>query len=530
MQTQTVMTFQEMGLKPQILRMIEEKGFEYPTPIQVEAIPPGMAGRDIMGQAKTGTGKTAAFGIPILSLIKPNQDLQAMILCPTRELAVQVADEISFLGKGLKIKALPIYGGQSIDIQLRALRRRPEIIVATPGRLLDHINRGTINISDLNFVVLDEADEMLDMGFLPDIERILVQCPEERQTMLFSATLVQEIRELARTFMKNPQLIVISSPELTVSLTEQQYYAVNPRQKVETICRIIDVEHPQVSLIFCRTKKGADELNRVLNSRGYAADSLHGDMSQRERDHVMERFRSGNITTLVATDLAARGLDVEMVTHVFNFDIPDDPDSYVHRIGRTGRAGRDGVAITLVEPSQVRQLRIIERHIGKKIKHQILPSMQVAIERRQELLLSRLLDVADQENDIYGNMAEELLKNYEPQYLLAAALKLLASDAPQLETAEVEELSPATAHVELSLGRFQGVHPRRLVEFLTANTNISPRQVGDIDVQGNSTLVEIPMVYVDQVYAAFGKYESSLRGSKRKRMPSNRRSAGRQAN
>lgn len=526
----TPMTFKDMGLKPAILRMIEQKGFQHPTPIQTEAIPPGLAGEDIMGQAKTGTGKTAAFGIPVLSGISPRQGLQALVMCPTRELAVQVAEEITSLGLGLNIKALPIYGGQSIELQIRALLRQPEIVIATPGRLLDHINRGTISLSGLDCVVIDEADEMLDMGFLPDIERILGLCPQERQTMLFSATLAAEIRELARTFMKNPRLIVISSPELTVSLTRQYYYEVNPRQKVETICRIIDVEHPPVSLIFCRTKKGADHLNRVLNSRGYGADSLHGDMSQRERDHVMGRFRSGSISTLVATDLAARGLDVEYVSHVFNFDIPAEPDSYVHRIGRTGRAGRDGVAITLVEPSQIRQLRLIERHIGKKIKHQVLPSMQVAIERRRQMLVNRLLEASETESEVYRELAVELLQDYDAPFLLAAALKLMASDCPELETTEVEAISPGTAHVELSMGRFQGVHPRRLVEFLTAHTSISPRQVGDIDIQGSTTLVEIPMDYVDQVYAALSLYESKFRSGKRQRISTGRRSAGKQAN
>jgi ATP-dependent RNA helicase DeaD len=529
LQTQTL-TFDAMGLKPQLLQMIAKKGFENPTPIQVEAIPPGLDGRDIMGQAKTGTGKTAAFGIPILNKIKPQQGLQGMVLCPTRELAVQVAEEISTLGSGLKIKALPIYGGQSIEIQLRALRRGPEIIVGTPGRLLDHLQRGTIDLTRLDFVVLDEADEMLDMGFLPDIERILQQCPEQRQTFLFSATLIREIRELGRTFMKNPQLILIVSPELTVSLTEQYYYEVNPRQKVETICRVMDVDQPPVSLVFCRTKKGADELNRVLNSRGYAADSLHGDMSQRERDNVMERFRHGNIEILVATDLAARGLDVEMVTHVFNYDIPEDPDGYVHRIGRTGRAGRDGVAITLVEPRQIRQLKIIEKHIGKKINRQNLPSLQDAIERRQELLVNKLIETADQDQGIFRDMARQLLERYDADYLLGAALKLIACEAPELETAAVEVVHSDTAHIELPLGRFQGIYPRRLVDFLIAHTPLTPRQVGDIEIQGNSTLVEIPMIYVDQVYAAFSQYESNLRGSKRPRIPTKHHSSSQKAN
>jgi ATP-dependent RNA helicase DeaD len=523
-------TFYDMGLKPQLLQMIEKKGFDNPTPIQIESIPLGLAGHDIMGQAKTGTGKTAAFGIPMLNKIRVNQGLQAIVLCPTRELAVQVSEEISSLGQGLKISALPVYGGQSIEIQLRALRKRPEIIVGTPGRMIDHLNRGTINLSGLEFVVLDEADEMLDMGFLPDIERILGQCPEERQTFLFSATLVRQIRELGKTFMQNPELVVIASPELTVSLTEQYYYEVNPRQKVETICRVIDVDQPPVSLVFCRTKKGADELNRVLNSRGYAADALHGDMSQRERDHVMERFRNGNVEILVATDLAARGLDVEMVTHVFNYDIPEDPDGYVHRIGRTGRAGRDGVAITLVEPRQIRQLKIIEKHINTKIKRQMLPSLKDALERRQEMLISKLIETADQDQGIYQAMAVELLERYDAQYLLGAALKLIACEAPQLETANVEDIHPDTAHVELPLGRFQGVYPRRLVEFLTTHTSITTRQVGDIEIQGNSTLVEIPMVFVDQVYAAFNQFESSLRGNNRSRIPSNSRSTNKKAN
>jgi len=527
--TQASVSFSQFGLKTQLLDMIASKGWQIPTPIQEQSIPFGLVGRDIMGQAKTGTGKTAAFGIPILDKIVPRQGLQALILCPTRELAVQVAEEISFLGQLMKINVLPVYGGQSIEVQLRSLRRRPEIIVGTPGRLIDHLTRGTINLKKLDFVVLDEADEMLDMGFLPDIEKILQQCNRDRQTFLFSATLVPEIRELAREFMNNPQLIVISSAELTVSLTQQYYYEVNPRQKVETICRVIDVDQPPVSLIFCRTKKGADELNRVLNNRGYAADSLHGDMSQRERDSVMERFRSGNIGILVATDLAARGLDVEMVTHVFNYDIPEDPDGYVHRIGRTGRAGRDGVAITLVEPRQIRQLKLIERHIGKKISRQVLPSFQDAIERRQESLVNRLLETIEEDLGFYKDIALELLQQHEAEYLLGAALKMIAADAPQLETAHIEEVTSGTAHVELPFGRLQGIYPRRLVEFLTSQTSIAPRQVGDIEIQGNSTLVEIPLAYVDQVYAACSQYENQRNGKKR-RIPAGNHNRHQKAN
>lgn len=522
--------FIDMGLNPKLLQRIVDKGFEEPTPIQIKAIPPGLAGRDIMGQAKTGTGKTMAFGLPILNKIKSNGGLQALALCPTRELAVQVAEEIAFFGRGINIHTLPVYGGQSIEIQLRALKRKPEIVVGTPGRLLDHMHRGTIDLSTLNFVVLDEADEMLDMGFLPDIEKVLQQCPTQRQTFLFSATLVKEIQALGREFMKDPELIVIASPELTVSLTEQFYYEVNPRQKVETICRIIDVDQPAVSLIFCRTKKGADELTRVLESRGYAADALHGDMSQRERDSVMDRFRKGNAKILVATDLAARGLDVELVTHVFNYDIPEDPDGYVHRIGRTGRAGRVGTAITMVEPRQIRQLRVIEQHIGKKIKRQMLPSLQDAIKRRQDSLLERLLETSQGDLSSYETMVKNLTEQNDIRKLLAAALKLLGDEEPELETTDVEVMNPDTAHVELPVGRFQGIHPRRLVEFLTANTSIKPREVGDIDIQGNSTFVEVPMVLVDEVYDAFRKYESNRKRDKGPRIANRNPSKNRKAN
>lgn len=511
MQTQT---FNNMGLQTKLLQMIEAKGFDTPTPIQIKAIPPALAGRDVMGQAKTGTGKTAAFGIPMLNKMSPGGGLQSLVLCPTRELAVQVTEEINSLGRGMNLRAMTVYGGQSIELQIRALLRKPELVVGTPGRLMDHMHRGNINLSGLSYVVLDEADEMLDMGFLPDIEKILEQCPTERQTFLFSATLEKDIQKLGAKFMRDPDIILVESPELTVDLTQQYFYEVSPRHKIETICRIMDVDQPSVSLVFCRTKKGADELSRTLNNRGYGADALHGDMSQRERDNVMDRFRKGNISILVATDLAARGLDVDMVTHVFNFDIPEDPDSYVHRIGRTGRAGRDGTAITLVEPKQIRQLRIIEHHIGKKISRQLLPSLQDAMERRQEILTQRLMETARQDLSFYQKIADQIMQEQEPSIMLAAALKLLADGEPELELAEVEACNGDTAHVELPVGRMQGMYPRRLVEFITANTSLSPRQVGDIEIQGNTTYVEVPMAKVDEVYEAFTKFNNKQKNNR----------------
>ncbi|MEN6460682.1 MAG: DEAD/DEAH box helicase [Syntrophomonas sp.] len=529
----TIQKFRDLGLKLELLHMIEKKGFEEPTPIQSRAIPPGLTGRDIMGQAKTGTGKTAAFGLPILNQIIPGDGLQALVVCPTRELAVQVSQEILFLGHELKVYTLPVYGGQSIEIQIRGLKRRPEIIVGTPGRLIDHMNRGTIRLSGLKYVVLDEADEMLDMGFLPDIKKILEQCPSKRQTFLFSATLEKEIRDLAYEFMQEPEEIMIESPELTVPLTKQYYYEVQPRHKIETICQVIDIAQPPVSLIFCRTKKGADQLARVLNKRGYAADALHGDMSQRERDNVMERFRKGNIEILTATDLAARGLDVDVVTHVINFDIPEDPDSYVHRIGRTGRAGRTGTAITLVEPGQIRTLRVIEKHIRTRINRQSLPASREAVEHRQESLIKRVVQVSQQDLDIYRNIAAELIARPDAEQLLAAALKLLDNEIIEYqgtpEPSRVPEIDSATVHVELPIGKMQGMHPRRLMEFLSANTSIKPKQVGDIDIQGSSTYVEVPIEFVDEIYQAFDRYENA-RKSQRKRLPSFDHAANKKAN
>jgi ATP-dependent RNA helicase DeaD len=513
--------------------MIEKKGFEEPTPIQSRAIPPGLTGRDIMGQAKTGTGKTAAFGLPILNQIIPGDGLQALAICPTRELAVQVSQEILFLGHELKVYTLPVYGGQSIEIQIRGLKRRPEIIVGTPGRLMDHMNRGTIGLSELKYVVLDEADEMLDMGFLPDIKKILEQCPQKRQTFLFSATLEKEIRDLAYEFLQEPEEIMIESPELTVSLTKQYYYEVQPRHKIETICQVMDIAQPPVSLIFCRTKKGADQLARVLNKRGYTADALHGDMSQRERDNVMERFRKGRIEILTATDLAARGLDVDVVTHVFNYDIPEDPDSYVHRIGRTGRAGRTGTAITLVEPGQIRTLRVIEKHIRTRISRQILPASRDALEQRQESLIKRVLQVSQQDLDIYKNAAKELIARPDADQIMAAALKLLDNEIIEYhekpEPSHMPEVDSTTVHVELPVGKIQGLYPRRIMDFLIANTSIKPKQVGDIDIQGSNTYVEVPMEFVDEIYDAFSRYENT-RNNNRKRLPAFDHSVNKKAN
>ena len=501
-----MISFNEMGLKPQLLSSVLEKGFEHPTPIQAAAIPLAMSGKDIIGQAQTGTGKTAAFGLPMLNMLTKFEGLQGLVVCPTRELAVQVAQEIASLGKGLKIQTLAVYGGQSIDLQIRALKKHPEIVVGTPGRLLDHLNRSTIKLDKLKYVVLDEADEMLNMGFLEDITAILDKCPPQKQSMLFSATFAPPIYNLALSFMQEPEKVNIKGVELTVPLIDQFYYEVNPRQKVETLCRILDVEQPPVAMIFCRTKKGVDELVSSLEVRGYSADALHGDLSQRERDMVTRRFRQGNVEILVATDVAARGLDINHVTHVINYDVPQDPDSYVHRVGRTGRAGRKGVALTLIEPRELKQLKSIEYLIRKKITRRYLPSYEDAVQKRQEQLVQQLLDIPHESLGEFLEMANQMLEDHDSTYLLAAALKILASHGRQLETAELEKIETEVVQVQLPVGRSQGMNPKALVSFLTSKTDLKPRQIGDIEIQSSSTMVEIPSQYVDKVYRAIKGY------------------------
>lgn len=496
-------TFEQMGLRNELVKAIAQKGFESPTPIQQKAIPAALTGRDIMGQAQTGTGKTAAFGIPILQTIEVKAGLQGLVICPTRELAVQVAQEIASLAKHVGVTTLAVYGGQSIDVQIKALKKHPEIIIGTPGRLLDHLRRRTIRLSKLTHLILDEADEMLNMGFLEDIESILSMCPPDKTTFLFSATFPPAISKLAKSFLKDPLVIEIKRQEKTESLIEQRYYEVNPKQKVETLCRILDVEQPPVALIFCRTKKGTDELVSSLEIRGYAASALHGDLSQRERDHVIKKFRQGTIEILAATDVAARGLDISHVTHVINFDIPQDPDSYVHRIGRTGRAGRTGMAITLVEPRELKHLRFIQHITHKKIDRHFLPTLADALERRKQQLASQLLDVSKQPLGDFINLANELLEENDSTYLLAAALKLLSDQGRQIETAELEPATPATTKIKIPRGRAHGIRAKSLIDLITRKTRLRPRQIGDIDIYQTTTSVEIPPEYTKDIKSLF---------------------------
>lgn len=436
-------TFYEFGLSDAVIRATANMGFEETTPIQELAIPIAMAGKDIIGQAQTGTGKTAAFGIPMIEKCLPEQGtIQGLVITPTRELAIQVAEEINTIGQFSRIRALPIYGGQDIERQIRALKNRPQIIVATPGRLMDHMRRKLIRLQHLKVVVLDEADEMLNMGFREDIENILTDVPDERQTMLFSATMPRPIQDLARRFMIEPQFISIKTKELTVPNTEQYYFQVHEKQKFDALCRLLDLQSPDAAIVFARTKRRVDELLDALNKRGYSVEAIHGDLTQAKRDSVMGKFKDGATEILVATDVAARGLDISAVTHVYNFDIPQDPDSYVHRIGRTGRLGKPGIASTFVSQREIGHLELIERTIKRKIIRKQVPSVSEALEGQQRLAVEKLMQVVEEgENQKYKEIASELLENGDAVSLLAAALKMLTKE-PDMTPVKITEEKP----------------------------------------------------------------------------------------
>ncbi|MDR1961234.1 MAG: DEAD/DEAH box helicase [Gracilibacteraceae bacterium] len=457
--------FSELGLSSPVERAVTAMGFEEMTPIQSRAIPLFLQGKDFIGQAQTGTGKTAAFGIPIAEKLRPDMEhVAALVVTPTRELAIQVAEELNRIGQYKRIRALPIYGGQDIERQIRALKNRPQIVVGTPGRLMDHMRRQTLRLQWIEIVVLDEADEMLSMGFVEDIETILSEVPDERQTMLFSATIPRAVQELSRRFMREPQYITIQPKEVTVPNTEQQYIELPEKLKFDALCRLLDIQSPEAAIVFGRTKRRVGELYEALSKRGYSAEGIHGDLAQTRRDSVMRRFRSGNVDILVATDVAARGLDISGVTHVYNFDVPQDPESYVHRIGRTGRAGKSGLAITFVTPREMGHLRLIETITNKKMKRRPLPSMADALQGQLRLTSDRLLETVEAEQYYdYQPLAEELLERADSVTLLAAALKLMTKepDATPVTLTEEAPLRDKRARPSSFGGRRPGYGPRR---------------------------------------------------------------------
>lgn len=433
--------FTELGLSPEVLQAVNNMGFEEMTPIQKEAIPVSLTGQDLIGQALTGTGKTAAFGISMVERFTPTQGLpQGLVVTPTRELAVQVAEEINRIGQFKRIRALPIYGGQDIQRQINSLKKWPQIIVGTPGRLLDHIRRRTVRLDEVATVVLDEADEMLNMGFIEDIEAILQQVPAQRQTQLYSATMPRPIQQLALKFMSEPKLIQTKSKEITVPTVSQTYVEVQEKMKFDTLCHLLDSQPPELAIVFGRTKRRVDEIAEGLKSRGYSAEGIHGDLSQARREAVLRQFKNNSIDVLVATDVAARGLDITGVSHVYNFDIPQDAEGYVHRIGRTGRAGRSGEAISLVTPREQDHFRYIQRSIGVKIARIPLPSSVDALRGQQQLVADKLLAViASKSTGPYRELAAKLLDEQDSVSLLAAAFKLMTKEPDSTPVRITEE-------------------------------------------------------------------------------------------
>lgn len=434
--------FAELNLSPALLKAVNRMGFEEATPIQAKTIPLSMQGKDLIGQAQTGTGKTAAFGIPLIEKIDvKSQYVQGIIIAPTRELAIQVSEELYRIGQDARIRVLAVYGGSDIQRQIRALKKGPHIIVGTPGRILDHINRRTLKLDKVHTLILDEADEMLNMGFIDDIESILKTVPDERQTLLFSATMPEPIRKIAERFMKSPEIVRVQAKEMTVPLIEQFFVKVHEREKFDVLARLIDVQSPELAIVFGRTKRRVDELSNALTLRGYAAEGIHGDLSQAKRLSVLKKFKDGRIDVLVATDVAARGLDISGVTHVYNYDIPQDPESYVHRIGRTGRAGKEGMAITFVSPREMGYLRIVEQTTKKRMQPMRPPTYDEALEGQQRAAKEQLEEVIKDGNfDDYKIVANELLTEYDDATeIIAAALKVLTKEPDKTPVHITEE-------------------------------------------------------------------------------------------
>lgn len=507
--------FEEMGLSEEIQKAVRYMGFEEASPIQAKAIPAMISGIDLIGQAQTGTGKTAAFGIPLLEKVDPKlKKLQAIVLCPTRELAIQVADEIRNLSRYMHgIKVLPIYGGQDIVKQIRSLKSGTQIVIGTPGRVMDHMRRKTMKLDFVHTVVLDEADEMLNMGFREDIEFVLSGVPGERQTVLFSATMPKPIMEITKKFQNNAKVIKVTKKELTVPNIEQYYYDVKPKKKEEVLSRLLDIYSPRLSVVFCNTKKQVDLLVNALLGRGYFAAGLHGDMKQEQRDRVMQGFRTGKTEILVATDVAARGIDVDEVEAVFNYDLPQDDEYYVHRIGRTGRAGREGRAFSFVSGKEVYKLKEIQRYCKTKIYAQKVPSLNDVANTKMENILDDVERVIEQEDlDMMINAIEERVNNSEftAMDMAAAFLKICCGMTEDNKNTEENDWEfgdtgageDGMVRLFINIGKKQRVRPGDILGAIAGESGMDGKLIGTIDMYDKYTFVEVPREYAREVLNA----------------------------
>lgn len=553
-----VTSFADLGLRPELLTALSDLGYEEPTPIQREAIPPLLEGRDLIGQAATGTGKTAAFALPVLQQLSGAGGRKApvaLVLVPTRELAVQVSQAFHRYGRGMGVRVLPIYGGQPIGWQMKALERGVDVVVATPGRALDHIGRGTLRPQGMEVVVLDEADEMLDMGFAEDIEEILQGTPDDRRTVLFSATLPPRIKGLTGRYLRDPVQIQVGREEASAGeapLVRQSAYVVARAHKPTALGRLLDVEAPTAAIVFCRTREEVDQLTETLNGRGYRAEALHGGMSQDQRDRVMGRLRVGTAELLIATDVAARGLDVEQLTHVVNYNVPSAPDSYVHRIGRVGRAGREGVAITLAEPREHRMLKTIERVTKQRIKVEKIPTVADLRARRLELTRAALQEsLLEDDLSRFVAVVEPLAEEFDVMEVALAAVKLAyESSGAAADEEEIPQIAqrperegrdrrgaggrrdrrggaPAQGMTRLfvGVGRTASIRPQDLVGAIAGESGLAGRDIGAIEIADRFSLVEVPESAADQVVKALRR--TTIKGRKatvrRERDPASKR-------
>jgi ATP-dependent RNA helicase DeaD len=561
-----VTTFGSLGLTPDIVSALDALGYEEPTPIQSQAIPLLLAGRDVLGSAATGTGKTAAFALPIVERLEPKtRGVQGLILTPTRELAIQVAEAVHRYGAKRGVTVLPIYGGQPIQRQLQMLRRGVQIVVGTPGRVLDHIRRGSLELAGVRHLVLDEADEMLDMGFAEDLEAILQETPAERQTALFSATFPPRLNSLVKKYMRDPERIAIKAEVRKTPRVKQVAYTVPRPNKLEALGRILDIEAPASAIVFCRTRTEVDELTEALAGHGYSPEALHGGFAQAQRDRVMSRFREGVADILIATDVAARGLDIEHVSHVINYDIPESPDVYVHRIGRTGRAGREGVAITLVQPREHYLLKAIEKVVKQRIEPARIPTIADVRAKRMELLIEALREtLAGDDFGRYRVAVQTLAQQFDPLDVAAAAAKLAAEavhgeededseepsdsvrpepfdklrtgrrEAPKSKGERYDREAPkskgerydheardgsrpprrrtggAMVRLVITAGEQRGIRPKDLVGAIAGEADIPGTSIGAIRIGERHSTVEVPESVAEKVIRALSK--ATLKG------------------
>lgn len=487
--------FSDLGLSETLLRSITDLGFEKPSQIQAEAIPVAIEGFDLIGQAQTGTGKTAAFGCGIINNITDKSVLNAVILAPTRELAIQVCEELKRISKHDRLNILPIYGGDPMQHQIRELKRNVNIVVGTPGRVLDHIKRGTLVLDTVKFLVLDEADEMLNMGFIDDLEDIIGRIPEDRQTLLFSATMPAQIKRLAARYMKpDAKHIAIKKNSLTVSKITQNFFEVTPKTRFEALCRILDLDNPNAAIIFCKTKRGVDEVVSGMQSRGYVVEGMHGDMSQAHRMRTLKKFKEGGLSFLVATDVAARGIDVEGVTHVINYDLPQDVESYVHRIGRTGRANKEGTAYTLITHREQSMLKQIKNVTKAEITRKAVPTVEEIFATKSSSMVDEVRQIIEK-NDFekFVAVATELNEKFNSVDIIAALIKSQFKTDMSATYSDNTLEAPKGEDIRLfiSVGRRDGLTPKGLVSFIQETANVKPSSVGDIDILENFAFVNV---------------------------------------